>query len=197
MIWPTDNEWGVPELRLDRQGSIVPPVLTWGSRSRKAAMTGTWVFYCDDYKFSALARAPLQLIPTRCHASAELNFSLFEHTPRAEVVWRTYQKRAASRAWQEAGIGVFVDLNVPERHHALCMLGVPRGWSAFSTRGYAGRPEALRDEWALARDWAGDGLILLVFGGGPSIEALCLDLPGALYCPSHLDVRMGIERRRQ
>jgi hypothetical protein len=188
-LFPTDNEWGVPLLRLDMQAKIVTPVLRWGSRARGAIMTGTWVFYVDDARFGALAKRPEQLLPTRCRGAAELNFTLFEQTPAAEVLWATYRKRAVARQWQDAGVPVMVDLNVPERHRELCLLGVPKGWHSFATRGYAARPEVLRDEWARARASGGEATTLLVFGGGPKIEALCRELAGAVYAPSHWEER--------
>lgn len=171
------------------QARIEEPVLAWGSRGRTAAMTGTWVFYCDDYRFGALERSPLQLLATRCKAAAELNISLFDQTPRALVLAATYRKRLVARQWQDAGIRVLVDLNVPAAHRDLCMLGVPAGWSSFSTRGYARRLDALRSEWEYARSMAGDALILLVYGGGQRVEACCRELAGSVYMPSHWEAK--------
>lgn len=187
----SDNEWGVPTLRLDAQARPVAPVLPWGARDRRSTMTGTWVFYVDDYRFGALAKAPLQLTLTGCNAATELNFTCFEQTPRAEVLWATYRKRSIARQWQDAGIPVFVDLNVPERHLELCLLGVPHGWRSFATRGYATRTEALLREHARAREFCGDALTLLVYGGGPKIEELCRSLVGAVYAPSHWEAGHG------
>lgn len=184
-LYPTDNDWGVPTLRLDMQASVVAPVMPWGSRSRGATMSGTWVFYVDDYRFGAVAKQPLQVLPTACNACCELNFTCYEQTPRAEVLWSTYRKRSVARQWQDAGLPVFVDLNVPERHRELCLLGVPQGWRSFATRGYAQRPEALRSEHRRAFEFAGAGLLMLVYGGGPKIEELCRSLTGAVYAPSH------------
>ena len=175
----------MPTLRLDRQAHVELPVVPWGSRDRRALMTGTWVFYADDYRFSALAKAPLQVLPTRCKALVELNFSCFEQTPRAEVLWATYRKRLVARQWQDAGIPVFVDMNVPERHRELCLLGVPNGWRSFATRGYASRIDSLVREHARAFEIAGNGLLFLVYGGGPKIEERCRSLTGAVYAPSH------------
>lgn len=193
--YPTDNEWGIPSLRLDMQAERVElPVVTWGSRARGSVMTGCWSFYTDDSRWSALERSPLQLVATGCKSSIELNFSLFDQTPRAEALWSTYRKRLVSRQWQDAGIRVFVDLNVPAAHRELCLLGVPAGWRSFATRGYARRLDDLRGEWECAHGRAGDSLVLLVFGGGPKVEAECRSLPGAVYVPSHLDVKLGVAR---
>jgi hypothetical protein len=184
-VYPTDNEWGIPTLRLDQQARVVLPVLPWGSRHRRSVMTGTWVFYVDDYRFGALEKQPDQLMATGCAGAVELNPSVFDQTPRALVLAATYRKREAARRWQDAGIPVLVDLNVPERHLELSLLGVPRGWRAFATRGYAARPEALTREYEAAREVAGGEPSLLVYGGGSSIEALTRTLPGALYVEAH------------
>jgi hypothetical protein len=196
-LYPTDNEWGVPLLRLDMQAKIVTPVLRWGSRSRGAVMTGTYVFYVEDSRFTALAKRPDQLLPTRCAGAGELNFTLFEQTPAAEVLWATYRKRLVARQWQDAGVPVMVDLNVPDRHRELCLLGVPNGWHSFATRGYAARPEVLRAEWGRARESGGEATTLLVFGGGPKIEAMCRELPGAVYAPSHWEEQRGAGATRR
>jgi hypothetical protein len=184
-LFPSDNEWDVPTLRLDMQARVVAPVMPWGSRDRRSAMHGTWTFYADDYRFSALAKDPVQVLLTGCKALVEMNFTCFEQTPRAEVLWATYRKRSIARQWQEAGLPVFADLNVPERHRELCLLGVPQGWRSFATRGYAARPEALRREHQRALEFAGSGLLMLVHGGGPKIEEMCRSLPGAVYAPSY------------
>lgn len=189
MILPTDNAFDVPSLRLDVQGEIVGPVMPWGSVSRGTRMTGTWVFYVDDARFSALLRQPLQLAATGCTAIVEVNVTLYEQSPRAEVLWATYRKRYAARLWQEHGVRVFVDLNVPARHRELCMLGVPKGWRSFATRGYARRLDDLRDEHEAACSWAGGIPTMLVYGGGAPVEALCRELAGAVYVPDFMHRR--------
>ncbi len=191
MLLPSDNVWDVPSLRLDRQGVITTPVVAWGSVSRRVHMPGTWVFYVDDYRFGSLLRDPLQLVGTGCTGAAELNVTLYDLTPRVEALNATYQKRRAARLWQDAGLSVFVDVNVPERFYDVAMLGVPVGWTSFATRGYALRPDDLRTEHRLASGWAGPGLTLLVYGGGQRIEALCRELTGCVYVPAHMDQVRG------
>jgi hypothetical protein len=188
MVMPTDNAYDIPALRLDRQGKVTSPVVAWGTVARGTPVPGgTVVFYVDDYRFGSLAKDPLQLAQVACTNAAELNLSVYEQTPRAEVIWATYRKRYAARLWQDAGMGVLVDLNVPARHRELCMAGVPPGWKAFATRGYAARPDALRDECAFARVWGGPGTTVLVYGGGRATETLCWSIPEAIWVPAHRD----------
>jgi len=187
MLFPTDNDFDIPTLLLDRQSvGVVTPVIAWGTVSRGVSMPGTWVFYVDDSRFTALIRDPLQLVRTSCKSAVEPNITLFEHSPKAEVIWATYRKRLVARQWQEHGIEIRVDLNVPARHRDLCMLGVPAGWSAFATRGYAARLAELAEELGFAQSWGGPGATTLVYGGGLKVEALCRSTPGAVYVPSHM-----------
>lgn len=186
VILPTDNEWGVPSLCMNMQATVRSPVLPWGSLARGTLMSGTWVFFVDDYRFGAIWREPLHITRTGCTAAVEPNVTLYEQTPRAEVLWSTYRKRCVARRWQEAGVPVFVDLNVPHRHRELCMLGVPRGWRAFATRGYSLRPSDIDHEHAFATQWSGGEPLLLVYGGGTNIESVCRSLPGSVYVPDHM-----------
>ena len=117
--------------------------MPWGAVARGTRMPGTWVFYVDDARFSALLRNPSQLLSTGAAAAVEPNVTLYEQTPRFEVLGAIGRKRAAARAWQDAGVRVFVDLNTPARFRDLCLLGVPRSWRAFRDEGLrapAGRP---------------------------------------------------------
>jgi hypothetical protein len=192
-LYPTDNEWDIPSLRPDRQATeIEAPALAWGTVSRSARMPGTWVLYVDDARFTALLREPARLVATGCAAAVEPNMTLHEQTPRWEVIAAVGQKRACARAWQDAGVRVFVDLNVPRRHRDLCMLGVPAGWRAFATRGYAGRLDDLRDEHDVACTWAGGIPLMLVYGGGDRVEATCRELAGAVYVPDHHAQRRAV-----
>jgi hypothetical protein len=192
MILPTDNAFDVPSLRLDRQAEGVhTPVIPWGSLARGTENPGTWVFYVDDYRFRALLKDPLQLVETGCNSSIEPNITLTEQSARYEVIAAVGRKRRAARIWQDHGVSVLVDLNVPERFMDDCMLGVPAGWRSFATRGYARRPDDLEREYAVAREWSGGEPLLLVYGGGKGIEELCRRLRGAVYVPDFS------QRRRQ
>lgn len=185
MLWPSDNAWGIPTLDPSMQAWPVPdPVCAWGHRGRTATMSGTWVFYVDDYRFSSLLKHPRRLLATRCAAAVEPNISVFDDSPPAWMLWATYQKRHCAREWQHAGVSVLVDLNVPERYLELAMLGVPRDWRAFATRGYAERPEAVEREHAAARRHHPDAG-LLVYGGGARIARLTWQLPGAVWVAGH------------
>jgi hypothetical protein len=197
-LYPSTNEWDVPALRLDVQPTCVPsPVMPWGSIARTRHMPGTWSLYVDDARFNALLRQPARLVETECAAAVEPNITTFEQSPRFEVLHATGVKRRAARTWQDAGVAVFVDLNVPARHLELCMLGVPRGWRAFATRGYSRRPEDLVDEYSFASAWTGGAEpLFLVVGGASGIESLCRELAGAVYAPDHRRALAGATKPR-
>lgn len=181
-VLPSDNEFGIPSLRLDMQATaIVAPVISWGSLGRGAGNPGTWAFYVDDYRFSALLKDPMRIVNTGCAAAVEPNLTLFEQTPRYEVLAAIGRKRRVARQWQDAGVCILVDLNVPARYRTEALLGVPRGWCAYATRGYVARLADLFDEYELACDWAGGEPLLLVYGGGRAVETACQQLPGAVY----------------
>ena len=195
-VWPSDNTWGVPSLDPVLQATPQPPVCSWGSRSRYASMTGTWVFYVDDYRFGSVLKRPSIIGHSCCSAAAEPNISIFDDSTAAEALWATFRKRQCSREWQSIGLPVFVDLNVPERHMEVSLLGVPKGWRSFATRGYARRQDDLIREHAVATSYGGSQAILLVFGGGSPIRDLCLNLPGAVWFPSHSDSARGLHIQR-
>ena len=179
-VAPADD-WGVPRLLADRQGEIALPVVTWGSCKRGTYNPGTWAFYTDDYRFRALLSDPGPLLRSGCVSVVEPNFTLFDQTARAECLWTTYRKRTFSRACQEAGLGILVDLNFPHRAADVCMRGVPVGWSAFATRGYSERLDDLRAELSFARVWSRDRATVLVYGGGRQVQDFCAGQPDVVW----------------
>ena len=185
-LYASDNEWSIPTLILERQARhVVPPVLPWGSVGRGQIMRGTWHFYVDDDRFASLLRHPDRLACTCPAVACEPNITVFDQEPRWSMLASVGAKRSAARTFQEAGIPVLVDVNVPARYRDLALVGVPRGWAAYCTRGYSARPDDLREEYALAREHCGLQPLLLVVGGGAAIESLCLTLPGAVWVPDH------------
>lgn len=70
---------------------------------------------------------------------------------------------------------VYADLNVSKKFVEYNRLGIPDGYNAFATRGYADREEYLRDEIQLAREISGmDIPNMIVYGGGEKIREICL-----------------------
>lgn len=70
---------------------------------------------------------------------------------------------------------VYADLNVARKFYEWNRLGIPEGYNAFATRGYADREEYLKQEIGIARQISGlDKPNMIVYGGGEKIRELCL-----------------------
>lgn len=195
-IWPSDNPWDVPCLLPEMQAESVPyPVWTWGSIGHRRPMPGTWHFYTSDAKFESLWKRPNRVMASGPGAICEPNFSTTDQTPMAHALWGVFRRRWLGRYWQQLGLRLFVDLNVDARLHCPCpgggacsvnLLGVPRGWSAYSTRAHAGDPEALLPEWEIAKEWSGsESPLFLVIGGGKQVKALAQE-HGWVWVPEQI-----------
>lgn len=134
-VFPSSCKEEVPDLIDETLDGMPTPVVSWGSRSRGSTATvGTWHFYVDDYRYGRLWQNPDMAVRAAPEACCELNETLTDHDPYPVALHAIYRKRWLSRYWQSCGIDVFVDLSVPERYRALNLLGVPKGWGAWSTR---------------------------------------------------------------
>lgn len=188
-LWPSDNVYGIPVLDVERQADIVDaPVSRWGRETRKSRMRGTWHFYTDDYRFSALWARPQHLTNSGCVAAIECNFSVHAQTPRAVAIYRTFQKRYLARLWQAHGVRIVVDLNVAAEHAETNLLGVPPGWRSYATRGAVERLDDLEREYASAAERAGCAPTFLVYGGGKAVRAVC-ERRGWIWIPEEADRR--------
>lgn len=176
-IWPSDNDLGIPSLNLELCADALDiPFRGWGTIPRRSRMPGTWHFYVDDYRFSALWKDPSKVVATKAVNCVEPNFTVHEQLPRAVVQWRTYQKRWLARYWQAQGIRIFVDMNVHPRCMEDNLVGVPVGWSAFATRGYNDDTWRIREQHALARAIAcKKDVLFVVYGGGLPVKDFCQD----------------------
>lgn len=172
----TDNRMGIPVLKPESAGDFVDsPCIPWGSRNRSNRMYGTYHFYVDDYRFEKVWDDPDKVVKSHCVSVVEPNFTNAVETPKALAIYNTYRKRWLARYWQAAGIRVFVDLNVHPKWRKLNLVGVPKGWRAYATRGYADRVHELDNELALARKHAGTEIHFWVYGGGKVVKAWCLE----------------------
>lgn len=170
-LFPTDNDFEIPVLDIDMQAKDVQiPFLCYGEQKRTYNLggTGTLHFYTDDYRFTSVFEHPEKVYAQHNPANiVEPNFSLFNETPISFGMQALYKKRWIAKAMQTKGIGVFVDLNVAQKWYQLNMIGVPRGWRAFATRGYSDRLHNLAFEYSIAKDWAeGETPIFVIYGGG-------------------------------
>ncbi len=193
-VWATDNEWGVPLLNLDLCADVVDlPYVRWGRISRYSTMQGTWHFYTDDDRFASVWRNPTAVCNSGAVTVTEPNYTTTPAMPRAEALWGIYRKRWLARWWQEHGLRVIVDVNVAMEHQDLALLGVPKGWKAYSTRLYSGGTDADADaifDRCAERAGTRNGLLFLVYGGGQEIKALAMKR-GWTYIPEEADEARG------
>lgn len=173
-LFDTDNDLEVPSLRLDMQPNFCDiPFICFGEQKRTFNMqgNGTLHFYADDYRFSAVYEHPERILKHNPRNIVEPNFSLYGDMPVAFGMQAIYKKRWISRMMQERGLPVFVDLNVNSKFYKLNMLGVPRGYRAFCTRGYSDRIAYLQFEYDIAKDWAeGNVPLFVIYGGGEACK---------------------------
>mgnify|MGYP002857165539 CR=1 FL=1 len=177
-IFPCDNEFEIPSLRLDMQPKYCEiPFVLFGEQARTFQMNGqgTLHFYTDDYRFGdSLFQHPEKILKHNPANIVEPNYSLFNETPIAFGLQQVYKKRFISRSMQERGIKVFADLNVAPKFYKLNMLGIPKGYQAFCTRGYEDRLYHLEFELKMAEFIAdGNPLLFVVYGGGIKVKRFC------------------------
>lgn len=191
-LWPTDNEWGIPLLDIERQADAFDvPIETWGAKGRGRTMAGTYHFYTNDGRFEALWRNPLKLVQSGCVNVVEPNFSVYDQVPRAVALWATYRKRWLARFWQSRGVRIFVVLNVARPYDDVNMMGVPRGWKAYATRGYESRLDMTAEELEIARVHSGSASpLFLVYGGSARVRDWC-NANGAVWVAEDMDRGKG------
>lgn len=176
-LYPSDNEYEIPSLRLDcqPQNGLLLPFAPWGANSRRKKGIATYHFYVDDYRFHNIWLHPEKLLACGCREVVEPNFTLHLNMPIAYGLQLLYKKRWIARWLQECGIRVWVDLKVSEKYRELNLLGVPDGYNAFATRGYADNIEGLSAELEVARRVSGVNCPnMIVYGGGKEAKEFCM-----------------------
>lgn len=191
----TAAEWGIPTLDLAMQATeVVAPVWPYGTVGRTRRVGGTVHFYLDDQHFTHLYAKPERLLLTGCEVACEPNGTTGPRIPRAVALYGVYRKRACAAFWQRHGVRTIVDLNVSDEVLDLALIGVPRGWRAYSDRSHRGDKAVDHDKrFRLAQDHAGtpDVLFILV-GGGKGKKALCA-ARGWVHVPEHSRVKCRAE----
>lgn len=174
-LYESNNIYDIPTLRLDMQaGKVILPLAPWGADSRLRKDISTYHFYVEDYRFEAIWKDPTKVLMSGVQALVEPNLSLFDTTPVAYGLQQIYKKRWIARYFQECGIKVYADLNVSRKFQEYNKLGIPEGYNAFFTRGYADRMPTLEEEIEIARQISGlDNPNLIVYGGGTKVHEVC------------------------
>ena len=194
ILFSSDNPEGIPTLLLSQQSPcVLPPIAKWGEVSRRSRGTQCWHFFTDDYKFNGVWKNPLAVSNTRAAQACEVNYSTYDHMPKAMAVYSIYQKRWLARYWQHRGMQILVDLNVAPTWETINLLGVPEGWRAYATRAADRELEALEHQHRLACERAGtDELVMLVYAGGKHVRAFCEE-----HNLVHVEDKRNAERRKK
>lgn len=174
-LYESNNIFEIPNLRLDMQaGKLQLPFAPYGAESRQKKDVSTYHFYVDDYRFEAIWKDPTKVLNSGCVAIVEPNLSLFDTTPIAWGLQQIYKKRWISRYFQECGIAIYADLNVSRKFYEYNRMGIPEGYNAFFTRGYADRLEYLKAEHKIAKEISGKDIPnLIIYGGGKAVQEYC------------------------
>ena len=189
-LFATDNDWEIPILDDSMQATSVDiPFLCFGEQKRTLDLqgNGTVHFYTDDYRFSAVYEHPEKIVQHHPRNIIEPNFSLYLDMAPAFGLQAVYKKRVVARMMQDRGIKVFVDLNVAQKFIKLNLIGVPRGWRAFATRGYSDRLPALELEYRIAEASAAAGgrkPLFVCYGGGQLCKDFCKEVGGVYITPN-------------
>ena len=173
-LYDSNNEFEIPNLLLEKQaGKLVLPLVGYGS-VRRQSLAKTIHFYVDDYRFEGIWKNPAKILNGKIISVTEPNTSLFDTTPIAYGLHLIYKKRWIARYWQECGLLVYADLNVSSKFYDYNRMGIPSGYNAFATRGYADRLQYLRAELDIAKDISGlQTPNLVVYGGGEKVKKFC------------------------
>lgn len=174
-LYESNNIYDIPNLlKQEQAGKLMLPFSAWGAESRQKKGIATYHFYVDDYRFEAIWKDPVKVLISGCAAIVEPNLSLFDTTPIAYGLQQIYKKRWISRYFQECGIKVYADLNVARKFYEYNQMGIPEGYNAFFTRGYADRLLYLEEEHSIAKKISGlDTPNLIVYGGGKIVQEYC------------------------
>ncbi|HNC59129.1 MAG TPA: DUF4417 domain-containing protein [Leptospiraceae bacterium] len=128
-IFPSDNEYGIPDL--DFSDPPAPDALVpYNIRVRsQLGYKGLGIhFFLDDYRFEQTWVKPEVGIERVKAAEVALtpDFSLYMDMPKAVQIYNTYRNRWLGKFWQERGIKVIPTLSWSDRESfKFCFLGIP------------------------------------------------------------------------
>lgn len=189
-LYDSDNRYEIPNLLMEQMPVHVElPLTAWGADARNKHGITTYHFYVEDYRFEKLFKDPINLLMSGCKQIVEPNCSIHDQTPVPMALFQIYKKRYLARYFQECGVKVWVDLNVAPKFAEYNMLGIPKGYNAFFTRGTEGFLHRLELNLQIAQEISGkERPNLCVYAGGSEIEHFCQE-HGLLYITEFMSGR--------
>lgn len=151
MAFPSQQPFGIPDLRDDRLFEIPDEVLLWpGDDLRDSVGSGLKIlnystscqtldfteavmsFYTDDLRFEHVWTYPDKMATRLLNAAFQgvisPNFSLWPGQAAAVHIFNVYRSRWVARYFQEAGLMLLPDVNWADRaDFAFCFAGIPQG----------------------------------------------------------------------
>jgi len=186
VLYPSNNDLDIPVLKLELQAKgIEPPVVPYKVLSKMYSGRTTH-FYINDYEFAKIYEDPQRILDdVTIKNIVEPNYSLLEETPFALGLQEIYKKRWLARHFQEYGLNIIVDINVSPKWFEYNLMGIPKGWKAFASRGYSHNLNGLKLEYEKICQFAEtDDILFIVYAGGNKIEEWCKSV-GAHYFPNY------------
>jgi len=200
VVFPSNNPWGLPDLREDMLGTV-PPTVTWGGQGdhedtpylyvyRSAAMptvkkAGALAFYIDDEKFDIIWYNAVYFVEQMKEQKFDNligpDFSLWRDTPLAMQLYNTFRSRWCARYWQEAGFKVIPSLNwSDESTYEWTFAGFPKrapvvAVQCRTTRSRLGKQFFLKGLTHGIRELEPENVV--IYGGEPHYQWLAANLP--------------------
>ena len=140
-LYPSDNRYGIPDLRYTPQSHIPDWLIPYRTRVRRGQSVegGAVHFFLYDAIFESVWNCPLKSRRYLDRFSCVLtpDFSLNADLPLAAQIWNTYRNRWCGVHWQAQGFAVIptVGWSTPESYD-FCFLGIaPHSPVAVTTVG--------------------------------------------------------------
>ncbi len=185
--FPKEAPYEIPILDINKQLTRIENPMLWGDQPRKNPHEGMYLFYVDDYKFYNLIKRPLKLVKSGCYGAVEANFSTNPEMVRAVSLYYLFQKRFLSRIWQYYGVDIAVDMCWNPKFYDIALIGVPKGWKSYATRGYREVVDGIDEEYELACNHAEtDDITFIVYGGGKQVKERA-DQKGWIHIEEKMD----------
>lgn len=189
-LYESNNDYDIPTLKKNMMATaLLTPCKPYGSVKRGTTGIGSYQFYVDDYRFNSVWDDPDKLISSGVKVIVEPNCSTSDEHPMTYGTFLIFKKRWLARYLQDFGVKTIVDLHVAEKFYKMNLEGVPSGWNAFATRGYADEVSHIKREYDMAKKISKKkSPFFVIFGGGQKVKDLAKKL-NVVFVAQHMRQR--------